>query len=104
MTVHACVQTAAQLFSVPSRHIVGEATAKEYMRPRLAVYWAAREVLGYTYPQIGRILNRDHTTVMSGYRTALRLRETDAAFKAMSDAVGAARMPDACPYCGKDWA
>ena len=103
MSVQACVQTAAQLFSVPSRHIVGECTPREYMRPRLAVYWAAREVLGYSYSQIGRILNRDHTTIMSGYRRALSLRETDATFRAMSDAVGAARMPDACPCCGKDW-
>jgi chromosomal replication initiation ATPase DnaA len=38
---------------------------------RRATWWLLREVVGLSYPQIGRLLKRDHSTVIYGCRGAL---------------------------------
>ena len=39
---------------------------KSRIKPRLAVYWLCRELLRWSYPEIGRALGKDNTTVLSG--------------------------------------
>lgn len=55
-------------------------------RPRQLAYWLCRRVALQPYKTIGReIGNRDHTTIMHGFYTAERLRQTSPAFRALSD-------------------
>ncbi|MCW2405055.1 chromosomal replication initiation ATPase DnaA [Sphingobium sp. B1D7B] len=49
---------------------------------RIAAYRLIREELKYSYPRIGRIMRRDHSTVMSGIRRANELLATDPNFAA----------------------
>lgn len=44
-------------------------------RIRWAAIWLCRELTGASYPQIGKALCRDHTTIMHGYQMALNIRE-----------------------------
>ena len=39
---------------------------QEYADVRAAIWYVARHYLGYTYPGLGRIYKRDHTTVIHG--------------------------------------
>ena len=53
------------------------------IRARQAVVWAARTKLGASFHEIGRALNRDHSTILYSFRVATRLIETDEEFGAM---------------------
>lgn len=55
---------------------------------RWAVMVALRN-LGLSYPQIGRMVDRDHTTVMYGIHRARRLRSHDAEFIELLERMGA---------------
>jgi len=48
---------------MPWRDIVSEYRAKEYVRVRAMVLHALRNA-GWSYPAIGRLFNRDHTTII----------------------------------------
>lgn len=39
-----------------------------YAQARMAVWFIAKDHLGYSYSKIGRVYNRDHTTIISGVR------------------------------------
>lgn len=45
---------------------------KEFADARAMVWLIAREYMNYSYPLIGRLYNRDHTTVMSGVKRLQR--------------------------------
>lgn len=49
---------------------------------RQLVMWIARQTTDKSLPQIGRILDRDHTTIMHGMRQIQRRVDTDPAFAA----------------------
>ena len=51
------------------------------MRPRFAVYKSLR-MRGWSYPQIGRMLNRDHSTIIYGTQRAEYFMERDAEYAA----------------------
>lgn len=49
------------------QEIVGHSRKQPLARTRQWVMWKARQE-GYSLEQIGRVLNRDHTTVLHGVR------------------------------------
>lgn len=51
--------------------VVGPRRDQRFMLPRIACYWALRQK-GLSFPAIGTIMKRDHSTVLSGLR---RVRE-----------------------------
>lgn len=53
------------MFSIHRRDIVGPARFDFIMPARFAMYKALREC-GLSFPQIGKFMNRHHTTVMHG--------------------------------------
>jgi len=102
MTVAACIDTAAKLFHLPRRVFLSQCRDTECCKARFAVMWVARERLNYSYPQIGRFLGgRDHTTIISGYKRAVELREADSVYRAITDAMLIMELPVECPCCGK---
>lgn len=63
---------------------------------RWAVMLALRNQ-GLSFPRIGRIVNRDHTTVIYGVNQARLLRSRDADFIALLERMGALGRPTAAP-------
>jgi len=57
-----------------------------HARARFAVFWGARELRELSFAKIGRAVgDRDHSTVVSGYRRALEMRERDPAFRLLTN-------------------
>ncbi|MBZ6377361.1 MULTISPECIES: helix-turn-helix domain-containing protein [Pacificimonas] len=52
---------------------------------RWLVCWLARRLTAYSYPQIGRALGRDHTTIMSAVRKVDDRRASDPAYTRMTE-------------------
>lgn len=51
----------------------GRRRDKQYAEARMVVWYVAYNYLGYSYPALGRIYGRDHTTIMSGVRRMSKL-------------------------------
>ena len=49
---------------------------KRFAEARMAVWFVAHDHMGFSYPAIGEIYGRDHTTVLSGVR---KMRNSDGA-------------------------
>ena len=56
----------------------GRSQASQYARPRLAFMYLARWVAFRQLPEIGKYLDRDHSTVFSGAAKVERRRKVDA--------------------------
>lgn len=63
------VALASDVSGIPSERIYGQRRTREIVRVRMACYLVARET-GVSYPEIGRIMCRDHSTVIHGERIA----------------------------------
>ena len=50
-------------FSVDKAEMLSERRARVITDKRHVAMWCYKKLTPYTYPQIGRIFNRDHTTV-----------------------------------------
>lgn len=70
---------AAELTGQRASHIMAHDPHAEPTLARFAVYLVAREK-GKSYPQIGRAMNRDHSTVIYGCRRAAEIEKTDEEF------------------------
>lgn len=60
---------------------------------RMAVCYIARNQ-GMSFPQIGKRMNRDHTTIIYAYEQVPELAKRDPAFAAMIEAVSAGKGPE----------
>lgn len=73
---------AAEAFEITAEEIRGRAQPQRIARARHAFVYVARTVLAESFPRIGRVLGRDHTTVISSLRRAEALIVRDKVFKA----------------------
>lgn len=80
-TLDDAINAGAESFGLTRAEITGRAQPQRIVRARHAIVYCAREVLGESFPRIGKALSRDHTTVMSSYRRAQALIERDKAFQ-----------------------
>lgn len=87
---------AAEMACIDRAMILGNSKYRRFVRVRQACYLVAREQ-GYSYPFIGRLVNRDHTTVIHGADKALIIAERDQVFAAFLDQLRAAAS-DARPF------
>lgn len=71
------VKRASELFDVHPKDIVGCARYQFIMPARFAV-WKALKGRGWSYVRIGRMFDRDHSTILHGVRKADYLAERDA--------------------------
>lgn len=63
-------QVASAAFEVPIRALIGRQRQKPIARARLALYAGLYRGCETSYPEIGQLLERDHTTVLYGVREA----------------------------------
>lgn len=54
----------AEHYNVPPQEIMGVSRRARYAKPRQIFCWLCRVKLGKTFPEIGRFLGRDHTTII----------------------------------------
>lgn len=82
------IENAATLFVVSVDDIMGKSRAPRFADPRHIVMWMLRRE-GLSYPQIGRLFNRDHTTIMYGCRRVERMPALMAVAEKLSKKVAA---------------
>lgn len=73
---------ASHAFEVPIRAITSRLRQPPIARARLALYAALYRTCETSYPELGRLLDRDHTTVLYGVREAEREAASDPEFAA----------------------
>jgi hypothetical protein len=71
------VRVVADHFGVSSEGIRCESKQPRFAHPRQIVYWLCRSYTRHSFPNIGRYLNRDHSTVMHGVRRIEERRHVD---------------------------
>ena len=59
----------ANHFDVTEAGLKSHQRSRRIAYPRFVAYWLYSELTGHTLPQIGKIFDRDHTTIMHGIRT-----------------------------------
>ena len=75
------IQAVSKVWMCEPANISKDSFIRQFSHPRFAVYWIAHRVLERSLPQIGGILGRDHTSVLSGVTRADQLTITDMTFR-----------------------
>lgn len=70
------VRAVAIAADVPIRQLIGDGRCRPLVLPRHAAMHLAC-LYGHSYPAIGRIIRKDHTTVLNGVRRMAKLLESD---------------------------
>ena len=66
-TVGGYVDYVCRRYGITRADIYGRSHSRKYAHPRQEVMWLARQA-GLSFPQIGKALGRDHTSVLHGIR------------------------------------
>jgi hypothetical protein len=67
--LQAFIDATEAVTGVPAESLTGDSRAPILVAARRVLNWAMRED-GQSYPQIGRMFGRDHTTILHSVRTA----------------------------------
>ena len=78
LTVKRIKEVVAGYYHVNVSEMTSRRRARHIARPRQVAMYMARELTPKSLPDIGRIFDRDHTTVMHAVRNIDGLAETDA--------------------------
>lgn len=87
--------------NTPWAFILNKCRRKEYHWPRYEVYWALF-VNGYGFAPIGRIVDRDHSTVIYGVEKWKREKGSDYSEYLITEAVNAWGLSDPSSLCADD--
>lgn len=79
LTLEAILTCASDFFGLPVAELTGRNRSAKIALPRQIVMYVMREELGASLPQVGQILDRDHTTVMHGIDRVVTEMERNAA-------------------------
>lgn len=71
------IELVAAEFHVSVAEILGTSRIEPVSRPRQAVMWLGRTVLGMSFCAVAREMQRDHGTIMHGTRAVQALIDTD---------------------------
>jgi len=63
----------AARYSISAEHLRGERRHQKIADIRMIGYWCYRELTELSFPQIGRVFNRDHSTVLHGCKRVDKL-------------------------------
>lgn len=82
------INATSKVFNVRNDEIIGRTRNKAVASARQVVYMIARTSTEMTLPQIGKVMKRDHTTVLYGINKASERAEKDQQF---ADMIGEVR-------------
>ena len=92
-TAAAVVRAVSKASGVDCGSIIGKRRVKAMAQARWACWLAMRE-RGHTFQEIGTIfLDREHSTVVKGVQSAIRLRRKSSAYDAICNAANALKQP-----------
>lgn len=74
------VRTSCDAFKIPIEKLHSYAKSKAFAEARNAICVITRDEFNLSFPEIGRILQRDHTTCMESYHRGKRLLKSSKAF------------------------
>ncbi|KKK69035.1 hypothetical protein LCGC14_2938050 [marine sediment metagenome] len=74
------LKNVAEYYGLTTTILRSRVKYKEIVRARTAFIWLAREHKLMSWPSIGRILNKHHTTCIFAHRRAQKLIQTDPLF------------------------
>ena len=74
--VRPSIAFAAQAWGVPVDSITSHGRSQSVADARALAMWMVRRAFGYSYPELGRIFERDHTTCIVAVRKVERAIET----------------------------
>lgn len=77
----------AGAYDIPVDLMMSRRRFQEWVVPRQMVYWLIRRLTGKSYPEIGRLLGRDHATILSGVRKAEQRYQNDIQFRRIATAI-----------------
>ena len=81
------VEACAAEWGVTRQQLLGEGRTGDVLQARQAAVTLAHRLLGYSLPRIGRLVGRDHTTVLHAIRRMTRQCQDDPALAARLDEV-----------------
>jgi hypothetical protein len=76
------ISTVAKYYDVPVRDLVSFRRARALIRPRHVAMYLARALTKHSLPVIGRVFERDHTTILYGCRQIEKQRQRDSGLDA----------------------
>lgn len=72
------IRKVAEFYGTPVADLIGPSRVALFVLPRFVASYLCKEVLGKSYPEIGRAMGgRDHTTALSAVRQIKRWIRTD---------------------------
>jgi hypothetical protein len=77
----------ADRYAIDVDCILGPLRYQNIVEARITCYWLLRELCKLSYPLIGLSTGRDHSTVISGVRKCVRMREQSATYREITDAL-----------------
>jgi chromosomal replication initiator protein len=66
LSIDQILRTIGSYYQVDEIDLLGPRRNKEFVHPRQVMMYLLRHELNYSFPKIGRELNKDHTTIMHG--------------------------------------
>lgn len=83
------VTACAAEFGVTREQLIGESRQASIVLARFAAMALGHRLLGYSLPRLGRLLRRDHTTVLNGIRRMTAMTQDDPHLAARLDRLAA---------------
>lgn len=84
----------AEAWDMAPEHILSSDRSKSFAQARHAAFFVARELTGRSWPELGKLFRRDHSSVIVGARKAEKRASEDERFarrlRAAREALGAA--------------
>lgn len=84
------LRVVAHAYSITVDDLTGRDRHKNTAEARLVAYWLLRTRTRLSFPEIGKVLGKDHTSVMSGVRKCGVRRDKDAEFVSFTDKLAVA--------------
>lgn len=81
-------------FGIAHADLMGRGRARHFARPRQIAMWLCRRCTPCSFPELGRVFGRDHTTVMHGVEQVERLMAAEPKFAAAVWGLAAQIDPD----------
>ncbi len=76
------IRAVAKYFELEYEDIIGKDRSQKMVEPRKVAMYMVRNMTNESYPKMGKIFNRDHTTIKYSVDTLEELMKTDSAIKA----------------------
>lgn len=83
----AVLRAVCKFYDVRPLDVLSQRREARVMRPRQVVYYLMYDLTNHTFPTIGRLMSRDHTSILSGSRKIARLLREDEKLRAEIDAI-----------------